>query len=70
MHRETSTLILFTIEGAEDSLWSKIRLFLSFQISQLTRRTNDRKALRGVSVMDVTVNHHSFVVVLGDHPVG
>jgi hypothetical protein len=70
MQRETSALILFTTEGAGDSLRSKIRLFLSFQISQLTRRTSDRKALRGVSVMDMTENHHSLVVVLGDHSVG
>jgi hypothetical protein len=70
MQRETSALILFTTECAGDSLRSKIRLFLSFQISQLTRRTSDRRALRGVSVMDVTENHHSLVVVLGDHSVG
>jgi hypothetical protein len=70
MQRETSALILFTTEGTGDSLRSKIRLFLSFQISQLTRRTRERRALRGVSVVVVTENHHSLVGVLGDHSVG
>jgi hypothetical protein len=70
MQRETSALTLFTTEGTGDSLRSKIQLFLSFQISQLTKRTRERRAFRGVSLMVVTESHHSLVVVLGDHSVG
>jgi hypothetical protein len=45
---EASALILFTIEDTEDSLRSKIQLFLSFQISQLTRSVIERTFARGV----------------------
>jgi hypothetical protein len=70
IQRETSALTLFTTEGTGDSLRSKIRLFLSFQISQLTKRIRERRALRGESLMVVIACHHSLVVVLGDHSVG
>jgi hypothetical protein len=45
---EASALILFIIEDTEDSLRSKIQLFLSFQISQLTRSVIERTFARGV----------------------
>jgi hypothetical protein len=63
-------LILFTKEGTEASRQSKIRLFLSFQISQLTSSVMERKPLRGVSGTVVICSHQSLVEALGIHRVG
>jgi hypothetical protein len=63
-------LILFTSESTEDSLRSKMRLFLSFQISQETKRVIEHDPLREVPIIEVTVTHHSLVEVLGVHRVG
>jgi hypothetical protein len=67
---ETSSLILNTKEGTEAPRRSKIRLFLSFQISQLTSSVKERKPLRGVSGTVVICNHQSFGEALCIHRVG
>jgi hypothetical protein len=64
IQRETSSLILFTKEGTEAPRRSKIRLFLSFQISQLTSSVMERKPLRGVSGTAVICSHQSLVEAL------
>jgi hypothetical protein len=67
---EASALILFTTLGTEDSRRLKIRLFLSFQISHLTRRVMEREPLRGVLGVEVTLSHQSLVEVVGVHSLG
>jgi hypothetical protein len=67
---ETSSLILFTKEGTEAPRRSKMRLFLSFQISRLTSSVKERKPLRGVSGTVVICNHQSFGEALCNHRVG
>jgi hypothetical protein len=47
IQREASALILFTIEGNDDSLWSKIRLFLSSRISYHAKRAMECDPLQG-----------------------
>jgi hypothetical protein len=67
---EALALILFTTLGTEDSRRSKIRLFLSFQISQPTRRVMEREPLRGVLGVIVMLSHLSLVEVVGVHLLG
>jgi hypothetical protein len=67
---EASALILFTTLGTKDSRRLKIRLFLSFQISHLTRRVMEREPLRGVLGVEVTLSHQSLVEVVGVHSLG
>jgi hypothetical protein len=54
----------------EDSLRSKMRLFLFFQISQLIMCVSEHEPLRGVFRIEVTWSYHSLVEVLSIHHAG
>jgi hypothetical protein len=67
IHSLASYLILASRYFDVDSMWSKIRRFLSFQISHTRRRMRVRSSFLGTSVVFARLSHQSWTDWAASH---